>query len=38
VRGQRGQFEKGAARIEQRTDALARQQLAALGVLRARQV
>ena len=36
VRGERREFEERRARIEQRADALARQQLAALGVLRAR--
>jgi hypothetical protein len=36
VRGERRQFEQGRARIEQRADALAWQQFAALGVLRAR--
>ena len=38
VRGQRREFEEGRARIEQGADALARQQLAARGVLLARLV
>jgi len=34
VRGERGEFEEGGARIEQPVDAIARQQLAACRVLR----